>query len=337
MVSHKPHPDGRFTGNVRSFLKAVGAALVIVLAGPVHAQDYPDGKTIKLVVPWPAGGATDAAGRILAEHLGKRLNTTVIVENRGGANGRIGAQYVASARPDGYTLLVASAETHAINPYVFSKLPYDPLKDFVAVAPFAINPFTVAARPGLPANSVKEMIALAKASPGKLTFASWGIGSTAQIAMEMLKSQYEFEMLHVPFVGAAPATAALLAGQVDLMILPAANANALRQKIKVYAMTTKDRFFLMPDIPSLQELGFEGIDIANWFGVVAPANTPDTIVRRLAAEVVAIVRAPDAQAQFKALGVDVYPPMSQPDFQRFVQSEGLRWGNVIRKANITLE
>ncbi|MBV7483671.1 tripartite tricarboxylate transporter substrate binding protein [Bordetella sp. BOR01] len=315
------------------------AGMALVSPGMSLAQDYPGDRPIRLVVPWPVGGVTDAASRILASRLGEKLGTTIVVENRSGANGRVGTDYAAAARPDGYTLFVASAETHAINPHVYAKLSYDPVKAFVPVAPFAVNPFSLVARPDLKADTLQDIIELAKASPGKLTFASWGIGSTSQIGMEMLKDRDGLQMLHVPFQGEAPAVNALMAGQVDLMVLPVARAKALSAdgKVKVYSMMTRERSFVMPDLPSLEDMGVKGIDVVNWFAVVAPAKTPGPIVQRVAAAIDAIIQSPDAIASFRALGVDVHRPMSPAELKRFIDAETLRWGDVISKAHIKLD
>lgn len=324
----------------RAFVRCVGMlAIGLGMTTPSLAQDYPAGRPIKLVVPWPVGGVTDAASRILASRLGEQLDTTIIVENRSGANGRIGTDYAASATADGYTLFVASAETHAINPHVYSDLSYDPIKAFTAVAPFAVNPFALVSRADLRAGTLQDVIALAKARPGELTFASWGVGSTSQIGMEMLKGRYQLQMLHVPFQGEAPAVNALMAGQVDLMVLPAARAKALSAdgKIKVYSMMTRDRFFVLPDTPGMNDLGIQGINVVNWFAVVAPAKTPQSVVQRVAAAINAITQSPDAVANFRALGVDVHPPMSPGELQQFIESDTVRWGDVISNANIKLD
>jgi len=324
----------------RALARCIGIlGVALGMTTPGQAQDYPAGRPIKLVVPWPVGGVTDAASRILATRLGEQLGTTIIVENRSGANGRVGTDYAASAPADGYTLFVASAETHAINPHVYSTLSYDPVKAFTGVAPFALNPFALVSRADLKAETLQDVIALAKARPGELTFASWGIGSTSQIGMEMLRGQYQLQMLHVPFQGEAPAVNALMAGQVDLMVLPAARAKALSAdgKIKVYSMMTRDRFFVLPDTPGMDELGINGINVVNWFAVVAPAKTPAPIVQRVADAINTIIQSPDAVANFRALGVDVHPAMSPGDLQRFIVSETQRWGDVISNANIKLD
>jgi len=304
----------------------------------VYAQNYPN-KSIKLVVPWPAGGATDAAGRILAQRLSDLLGSQVVVDNKAGAAGTIGAESVARSAPDGYTLLLASAETHAIAPNLRAKLSYEPLKDFVAIAPFAINPFALVSKPGFTANSVQDLINQVKAQPDKFTYSSAGLGSTSQIAMETLQSLAGTRMLHVPFQGQAPALTSLIGGQTDFQMLPAGSATELRKagKVKVYAVSTKNRFFDMPDVPALSEVGFSSMNFANWFGIVAPANTPNAVVHRLESEMAQVAKSSDANTAFQRIGLDVFPVTSAPEFQRFIESEYSRWGVVIRNAKIQSE
>lgn len=314
------------------------AGMLACAAGLAGAQSYPD-KPIKMVVPWPAGGITDSAGRIMAERLSQRMGTPVVVENRAGAAGTIGADLVARAPADGYTLLLASAETHAIAPNLRAKLPYDPQRDFVAIAPFAINPFCIVSRPDFPAATTRELVAAAKAQPGKFTYSSAGLGSTSQIAMETFKGLAGLDILHVPFQGQAPAMASLLGGQTDLQMLPAGSAVALRKagKIKVFSVTTQVRYFNMPEVPTLKEEGFEAMNFANWFGLVAPANVPQAIVRRLAADAGAVAQSEETRAALQKLGVDAYPAMSAQDFQQFLETERSRWGGVIREAGLKAE
>jgi tripartite-type tricarboxylate transporter receptor subunit TctC len=301
-------------------------------------QPYPS-KPIKLIVPWPAGGITDTAGRVIAQRLSEQMSASLVVDNKGGAAGIIGAEAAARSPADGYTLLLASAETHAIAPNMHAKLAYDPLKDFVAIAPFAINPFSLVARADFPASTSRELIALAKSQPGKFTYSSAGLGSASQIGMETLKSLAGINILHVPFQGQAPAITSLMGGQTDLQMLPAGSAVQMRKagKLKVYAVTTQTRFFDMPDVPTLKEEGFESMNFANWFGLVAPANLPPAIAQRLAADMAAVLKSPDTRGMLQKLGVDVYPAMSSPDFQKFIAAELTRWGSVIRSANIKTE
>ena len=323
------------TGGCKTWAATLLAGMAFLAAGFACAQNYPD-RPIKLVIPWPAGGITDSAGRVMAQRLSDRMSTPVIVENRAGAAGTIGAEAVARAAADGYTLLLASAETHAIAPNLRAKLAYDPSKDFVAIVPFAINPFSVVARPDFPAKNTQELIALIKSQPGKFTYSSAGLGSTSQIAMETFKGLAGLDVLHVPFQGQAPALTSLLGGQTDLQMLPAGSATALRKagKVKVFAVTTQTRFFDMPDVPTLKEEGFEAMNFANWFGLVAPANVPPAVAQRLAADSAAVLQSADTRGALQKLGVDVYPPTSAQEFQKFIDGEMARWGGVIRSANI---
>jgi tripartite-type tricarboxylate transporter receptor subunit TctC len=320
-----------------AMLKTILAAVVCFAASLACAQGYPD-KPIKLVVPWPAGGITDSAGRIMAQRLSERMATPFVVENRAGAAGTIGAEAVARAPADGYTLLLASAETHAIAPNLRVKLPYDPQKDFVAVAPFAINPFSIVSRPDFPAGNMKELVALAKSQPGKFTYSSAGLGSASQIAMETLKGLAGADILHVPFQGQAPALTSLLGGQTDLQMLPAGSAVSLLKsgKIKVFAVTTPARYFGLAEVPTMKEAGFE-MNFANWFGLVVPAGVPPAVAQRLAADTAAVLQSPETRAALQKLGVDAYPPMSAQEFQKFLESERTRWGNVIRASGLKPE
>ncbi len=325
-----------------SLARALGAALSLALGVSVCssalAQTYPE-RPIKIVVPWPAGGITDSAGRIMAQRLAERFGTAVVVENRAGAAGTIGAEAVARAQPDGYTLLLASAETHAIAPNLRARLPYDPNKDFAAIAPFAINPFALVSRPDFPARDLRELIASIKAQPGKFTYSSAGLGSTSQIAMETLKGLAGIDVLHVPFQGQAPAMTSLLGGQTDLQMLPAGSAQTMGAsgKIKVFAVTTHARFFNMPDVPALKELGYEAMNFANFFGLVAPAGVSQSVLQRLEREVSAVAQAADTQAALRKLGVDSYPAMSASEFQKFLEDERHRWGGVIRSLGLKPE
>ncbi len=324
------------TGRIKLACAMVGVASLLLLGqGAAFAQDFPK-QPIRLVMPWPAGSITDLSARALARVLSGRLSTPVVVDNKPGASGQIGANFVAKAPADGYTLVVVTG-THTLSANVYRNLPYDSAKDFVAIAPFAINPFSLVARADFPANSVQEVVEVAKRNPGKYTYASWGVGSLSQLVMEMMKAEAGIDMVHVPFTGAAPATTALMAGQVDLMILSAGSVPGLAGKIKVYAVTVPERFFSLPNTPTMKEQGYGNINVASWFGVLAPAKTPDAIVQRLAAEVEAVLRTSEFQTQLRDLGLGVHPSMTQPEFQKFIASEIARWGEVIRRAKIPLQ
>jgi tripartite-type tricarboxylate transporter receptor subunit TctC len=315
---------------------AVGLLMALSCGGArAQAQPYPD-RPIKLIVPWPAGGATDLAGRIFAQQMAIQLHASFVVENRPGATGMVGTAVVAHAPADGYTLLLASAETHAINPFTYDKLSYDPIKDFIPIAPFAVNPYAIVARADFPAKTTADFVATVRKSPGKYTYASASLGSASQIVMEMFRGAAHLDILHVPFQGEAPGLTALMGGQVDFMVLPAGRAMAVRTsgKIKVYAVTMATRFAGMPDVPTLSEEGFKTIQIANWFSLMAPAKTPAPVVQKLADAVAATLGVAQTSTALNALGLSAFSPMTQPDFVKFVSDERARWGDVIKRANI---
>lgn len=319
-------------------LRLLLLCLTIFGSSAALAQDYPN-RPVHLVVPWPAGGITDAAGRLFANQLSKRLSSAVVVDNKPGATASIGATFVAQSAPDGYTLLLGSSETHGINLHTFRKLAYDPARDFVSIAPFAVNPFCIVARPDFPATTINQIVELAKANPGKFSYSSAGLGSATQLTMEVFRMRTGINLLHVPFQGEAPALIALLASQTDLQILSVGRADTLSKagKLKVLAVTTNDRYFGLKDVPTLKEAGFDNVNIANWYGLVAPAKTPGPVIERLHAEVQAILKLPDAQAAFRSLGLEVPAPVSLKEFQQAVAAEPDRWGQVIRSANIKQE
>lgn len=311
------------------------AGLVGMLHGGAWAQTYPE-RPIRLVVPWPAGGITDSAGRLFAQRLAERMGTPVVVENKAGAAGTIGAEQVANAAPDGYTLLLASAETHAIAQHMRAKMPYDPQRQFVAIAPFAVNPFAIVSNAGFAPRDVAALIEAARAAPGRITYSSAGLGSTSQLAMEIFRGHAGIDLLHVPFQGQAPAMVSLLGGQTDLQMLPAGSAASQLKagKLRVFAVTTRERYFGLPDVPTLRELGHPEMDIANWFGIVAPAGLPGAVMQRLVADTGLIARAEETRQALRALGVDSIAPMDPSQFATFMIAESERWGAAIRASGL---
>jgi tripartite-type tricarboxylate transporter receptor subunit TctC len=321
----------------QSFLLAAAlGALAAGLSLPAAAADDFPQRPVTLVVPWPAGGNTDAVSRALAQQLGNQLGKAVVVENRAGANGQIGAAAVARSAPDGYTLLVASAETHSITSAA-KRMPYDPQKDFQAIGSFAINPFMVVARATLPVRDIKSLVAYAQANPGKLNYGSWGAGSTGQIAMEMFKLQAGISMVHVPFNGTAPAETALLGGQIDLLVMPVGRAVAVNPtgKIAVLGAMTSARTPLMPEVATLREVGYDKLVAANWFGIVAPAKTPESVVAKLSSALDAALASAELQSTFRARGVDLITH-SPTGFVRFISDELARWSGTVANAKIDL-
>lgn len=316
----------------RSLLAALLAGFGL-LAPAVHAQGYPD-KPVSLVVPYPPGGSADILARLVGQKLGERLGRPVVVDNRAGAGTAIGAKFVAKAPADGYTLLLGTVSSQAINP-AMNKVGYDPLKDFVAVSPLASIPFVLVANPGLAASSMADVIAMAKAQPGKLAYASAGLGTSNHLAGELLASRAGVRLLHVPYKGSAPALNDVVGGQVPLMFdlittsLPMLQAG----KLKALAVTSRTRSSLLPDVPSVSESGVSGYEVSAWFGVFAPAETPSAIVARLNAELTSILQAPDMKKRLRDLGAE--PETATPDaYARYVRDEAQKWSGVVQQAGL---
>ena len=322
-----------------AFAVAASVAIFLGLAatgGDARAQ-WPD-KPIRVVVPWPAGGGSDVVARAISVQLGEQLKQPVVIDNRPGANGGIGSLSVARAAADGYTLVWVTADTHAMNPHVYPKLGYDPRTDFAAVGIVGYFPYALIVNSAFPANTVPEFVAQAKQQPGKVTFASWGVGGSAHVAMEMFRAQGGFEVLHVPYSGAAPAIAAVAGGQVDSMIVPmsVAGAQAAGGRVKILGLASPKRFAAAPDLKTFAEQGVP-IDAGTWVGLMAPANTPEDVIQRINRAVVAVVENPQVREQLIRMNVDPAPAQSAAQFKTFVNSEYERWGKIIRGANIRAE
>lgn len=305
-------------------------------AGDVRAE-WPE-KPIRVVVPWPAGGGSDVVARAISMQLGEQLKQPVVIDNRPGANGGIGSLSVARAPADGYTLVWVTADTHAMNPHVYPKLGYDPRTDFAAVGIVGYFPYALIVNSAFPANTVSEFVAQARQQPGKVTFASWGVGGSAHVAMEMFRAQGGFEVLHVPYSGAAPAIAAVAGGQVDSMIVPmsVAGAQAAGGRVKILGLASPKRFTAAPDLKTFAEQGVP-IDAGTWVGLMAPANTPEAVIQRINRAVVAVVENPQVREQLIRMNVDPAPAQTAAQFRAFVASEYERWGKIIRSANIRAE
>lgn len=316
----------------RRAVLSAGASLAI--AAPALA--FPD-QAVRIVVPWNAGGATDVISRALATAMAPLLGQPVVVENRPGANGAVGAQFVASARPDGHTLFVASAETHSVNPLVYSRLAYDPATGFEPITVFASGPFALVVRSGLGADTLEAFIRLARSRPGQLTYASWGIGSTSQLAAASVIQNAGLDLLHVPFTGAAPAYTALVAAQVDSMFMNAGPAEGLARdgRVKILGIGSPERVPLLPAVPTLRELGMP-LDAANWFALLGPARTPQDVVARIAAVAAEALRTPAVQEVFRAQGI---LPVGLPpaETRAFVAADRERLGPIVRNLNIRLD
>ena len=313
------------------------AILALCLSPLVPAQPYPL-KPVRCVVPYPPGGPTDIIGRAVAQKLAEALGQSVLIDNRGGAAGTIGSEHVARSPADGYTLLWATPGTHGIAPSIYPKLPYDPVKDFAPVTLVALGTNLMVVHPSVPARSVKEFIALAKARPGKLNFGSAGGGATSHMAAEMLKVMAGIDMVHVPFKGASPAIVALLSGEVDMAILdtPPLLPQIRSGKLRVLAAASERRSRVLPEVPTIAESGMPGYHASSWHAVFAPAGTPREIVTRLHTEVAKVVKLPDVTDRLSAQGVE--PVANTPDqLAEFIKSEIARWARVVKASRAKID
>jgi tripartite-type tricarboxylate transporter receptor subunit TctC len=313
----------------------LGAGALLPLAAPALAA-FPE-QTIRVVVPWNAGGLADVVMRALAPPMASALGQSVVIENRPGANGAVGTQAVARAAPDGHTLILANAETHAINPLVYPRLPYDAVADFTPVTVFARGPFVLITRPGLGVDTLDAFLALARSRRGALTYASWGIGSTSHLAMERLIKQTRIEMLHVPFTGAAPASTAIVAGQVDVMFLNAGPAEAVARdgRARILGVGASERIPLLPNLPTMAELGTP-VDAANWFGLLGPARMPAEVAARLS-QVAGQALATQAVQQIFRVQAAVPVTTTPEEMRAFIAADRERWAVLVRELNIRLE
>jgi tripartite-type tricarboxylate transporter receptor subunit TctC len=316
--------------------------LVVLLAtlqcAGAFAQSYPL-KPIRLVVPYPAGGPLDIMARAIGQKLTEAWSQPVLVDNRAGAGGNIGADLVAKSPADGYTLLMGAVATHAINPTLYGKLPYDPVKDFAPVALVAQVPNILVVNPAVPAKSVRELIELARARPGYLNFGSGSTGSTGHLAGELFNTMAGVKMVHIPYKGGAPAMADLLAGQVQLMFDNLANAlpNVKAGRLRALAVTTLARSPAMPELPTVAESGLPGFDLTTWFGVMVPAGTPPEIVAKLNAEIVRALNANDMRERLAKMGAEA-PVNNTPDrFAAFIRTEAAKYAQVVKDSGAKVE
>ncbi len=323
-----------FPGMIQYLAAGLAAAF---LAQPALAQSYPV-KPIRLIVPFAAGGGNDNVARLVGKRLGETLGQPVIVDNRPGAGGVVGAELAAKSAPDGYTLFLGGVGSHAINPGLIKNLPYDPVKDFAPVELLAQAPLVLVVHSSVPARDIAELIAYARQNPGKLNFASNGNGSSSQLAAVMFESMAGIDMVHVPYKGLSPALTDLLSGQVQLMfssvvaILPHIKAGKLRG----LAVTGTKRLALLPGLPTIAESGFPGYEASSWYGILAPAGTPRDIVARLNAELSKALEQPEVRSSLLAEGAE--PVGGTPEqFAAHIRAEKERLGKVIRDAKIRLE
>ncbi|HEV7266584.1 MAG TPA: tripartite tricarboxylate transporter substrate binding protein [Falsiroseomonas sp.] len=323
--------------NRRSLLLASGLLAGLAAAGEGHAQQGWPSRPIRLVVPFPAGGTTDILARIVAEPLGQRLGQPVVVENRAGAGGGIGAAAVARETPDGHTLLMTTIGTAAINYGLYRNLPYKP-EELAAVSNVAMVPNVIVARSGLNAGTLAEAVALAKQARQPLTIASSGNGTSLHLTGELLKQAADIDLIHVPFRGSAPMITEILAGRVDLAVdnLPSSLPHIREGRMKALAVTSEQRVPALPNVPTTREAGFPQVDASAWFGIQAPAGTPQPVLDRLSQALQAVLQDPAVREKIAAQGAEPVGDTPQ-QFQAFIDREIARWDEVIQRGNVTVD
>jgi tripartite-type tricarboxylate transporter receptor subunit TctC len=320
------------------FRQRTGVAIAILIsivtvAVNAYGQEYP-AKPIRLVVPWPAGGTTDVVARIVGERLGYVLGRPIVIDNKAGASGFIGTEIVAKALPDGYTLLLVTSSTHAASPAVFRKIPYDPINDFATISQVTLAPTILVVPPSLAANSVAELVTLAKAKPGQLNYASYGIGSTAHLAAELFLQTTGASMAHISYKGAAPVITDLIGGHMHVFFdsIPTSLPHVRSGKLKALAVTGPTRTPAAPDIPTAAET-YPGFEVTVWQGFQAPAGTPRAIIDKLNANILKVMAMQEVRERFINLGVD--PVSSTPEqFAQHIAREKQKWADVVKRAGI---
>ena len=312
------------------------AVIALVAAAAAHAQ-YPS-KAIRFVVPFPPGGPLDIVARSIGQDLNRAFGQPVLVDNRPGAGGNIGADIVAKSPPDGHTILMGAVSTHAINVWLYKSLPYDPVKDFAPVTLVTSVPNVLVVHPSVPARNVRELISIAKARKGELNFASGSTGSAGHLAGELFRTMAGVDIVHIPYTGAAPAVTDLLAGHVTLMFdnLASGLPNIKAGRVRALAVTTLKRSPFLPELPTISESGLRGFDIGTWFGVFAPAGTPREVVTRLNAEISRVLQTPVMKERLATLGAEPMPN-SPEAFAAFVKAEMAKYAQIVRASGAKVD
>jgi tripartite-type tricarboxylate transporter receptor subunit TctC len=318
-------------------LARFGAAIVALMLGAAQAQTWPD-RPIKFVVAAPAGSSIDVLARVIGDKLKDRLGQSIVVENRPAAGGTAATDFVAKSPPDGYTMLMSFNGPLAFGPHLYAKLPYDPQKDLAPVIITSSQPNVLVVNAALPVNSVKELIAYAKANPGKLNYASVGNGSSSHLTMELLKSTAGLDIVHVPFNGSPPAVTATIQGETQMMfaVMQPLQAQIQAGKLRALAVTTANRFPLLPDLPTIAEAGYPRFEALAWNGVLVAAGTPRTIVTRLNTEINAIMKEASVKSTLNAQGFELIGGATE-DFAALIRSESDKWAPVIRKTGAKID
>ncbi|MEJ8840240.1 Bug family tripartite tricarboxylate transporter substrate binding protein [Ramlibacter sp. AN1133] len=323
----------------RRAVLAAAAFLTLPFASTLgHAQSWPDNKPIRIVVGFAPGGFTDVLARLVGQKLSERLGTPVVVENKPGAAGTLGADLVAKSKPDGYTLLLAHSNSNSVAPALYPKLPYNILTDFTPIIPVANTPLLLTVHPSVPARDVKEFIALAKSKPGGLRFASSGGGSAQHLAAERFQLATGTQMTHIPYKGSGQAIVDLLSGQVELNFESPPNvmAHARAGKLRLLAITSNKRSPLLPEVPTMAEAGVKNAEMLQWFAVMGPAKMPADITRRLNSEIAAILKQPEVAAKIHEQGGEIMGGSSE-DFAKFIATDSAAFAKLVKEANIRLD
>ena len=307
------------------------------LASATALAAYPD-KPVRFIMPYPAGGSIDTAGRAVAQKLAENFGQQIVIDNRTGAGGIVGTETGARAAPDGYTLVMGGTGTLALSPHLHRNLPYDPVRDFAPVTLLIASPYVLVVHPSVAANSVKELVALAKARPGQINYASGGNGSAPHFASEMFNAAAGIKLTHIPYKGSTPAVIDLIGGQVQVMFtgIPSVLANIKSNRVRALAVTGKTRTAALPDTPTVIESGVPGYEVSPWFGVLVPARTPPAIVATLNRGIVNVLRTPALRERFALEGVD--PVGDTPEhFAAYIKEEIVKWGKVVKTTGMRVE
>jgi tripartite-type tricarboxylate transporter receptor subunit TctC len=317
--------------------RALIAGICLLAAASAHAQTYPD-RLVRIINPYPAGASVDVIGRIIAAKLSESLGQQFIVESRSGAGGNIGADFVAKAEPDGYTLLISAPGPLVVNQTLYSHLSFNPAKDFAPIALAANIPIVLMVHPSVQANNVQELIELARRQPGKINFGSSGIGTTNHLAGELLKTMAKIDIVHVPYRGAAPAMNDLIGGHIPMLFdnMPGSLPQITSGKARGIGHAGAKRAAVLPELPTVAEQGVPGFDASSWFGIVAPAKTPAPVLAKLTEEIQKILKMPDIIARFNELGAEPGTLFGK-DFGAFMQAESDKWAGVIRASGAKAE
>lgn len=317
---------------------ALAAAAIGAVPATAFAQTAYPNKVITIIVPFSAGGTTDILARVIAQGLTAELGQSVVVDNRAGAGGNIGGQLAARAAADGYTLFMGTVGTHAINASLYKKMPFDPIKDFAPLTRVANVPNLLVANPAQPYKTVQELIAYAKANPGKVNFGSSGSGSSIHLSGELFKSMAKVDMQHVPYKGSAPAVTDLLGNQIGIMFdnMPSAIQHVRSGKLRPIAVTTAKRSPELPDVPTIAEAGVPGYEATSWFGMFAPAGTPAPIVTQLNKALVKVLAQPDIKKKINEQGAETAGETPE-QFAAFIQKESVKWGKVVKESGASVD